>query len=221
MQNEKLQADLTVINLYSVPVLVDQLQDDDQLKLEEITILKSIQMEKQYGDTGNYLSKESHILETYKLDRIKNICNNYVNKYTNSLLGLTDEFVMFKSWLSMNVNGTLHEEHSHRNTMISCLIYFDEYMSDQPLAPINFWQEGLDQIFKSFQFRFKVKEPNQYNNNYLSIFPKTNTILVFPAWIRHGTQASSSNIERYCIGTNYFFQGESSTGYHNIKISVS
>jgi len=211
---------MNIINLFSVPILVNQLSNSEQLKKEEVDILKKIELDKQYGDDGNYLSKDSHILDKYKLSRITDICNKHVKQYTDSILGITDEFKMFKSWLSMNVTGTRHEPHSHRNTMISCILYFDEYMSDQVMAPISFWHDGLDQIFKTFQFSFNVKNQNQYNNKVLTIYPKTNTMIVFPGWLRHETEIAKSSIERYCLGTNYFFNGESSTGYHNITINV-
>lgn len=211
---------MNVINLYSVPIFVTELKDSEQFREEEVELLKSIKTEKQYGDDGNYLSEDIHILEKYKLNRIKQVCDNYVKTYTESILGINDKFKMFKSWLSMNVKDTKHEAHSHRNTMISCILYFDEYMSNQTMAPINFWQDGLDQIFKTFQFHFNVKERNQYNNNVLTIYPRTNMIIIFPGWLKHETEKSQTTTERYCLGTNYFFVGESSKGYHNINIDV-
>lgn len=211
---------MTVVNLYSVPVFVEQLPDKDCFTKEEISLLKTIELEKQYGDDGNYLSKDIHILEKYRLTRVKDLCDRYVSDYTSSILGINDRFKMFKSWLSMNTDGTCHSSHSHRNTMISCILYFDEYGSSQPMAPIYFQQDGLDQIFKTFQFKFDIKEPNQYNNNSLTVYPKTNMMIIFPGWIKHGTEKSSSSIDRYCLGTNYFFEGEFATGYHNITIKI-
>ena len=211
---------MTVINLYSVPILVEQLSDRDSLTEDETEILKTVSLQKQYGEDGNYLSEESHVLQHYKLDRIKALCDKHVSLYTESVLGIDDKFKMFRSWLSMNVDGSLHEQHSHRNTMISCIMYFDDYMSNQPMAPINFWQDGLDQIFKTFQFAFNRKQPNQYNNNTLTIYPKTNTLIVFPGWIKHSTEKSISKTRRYCLGTNYFFEGSSASGYHHITINI-
>jgi len=211
---------MTIINLYSVPILVQQLSDSDGLTEDEVETLKSISLQKQYGEDGNYLSEESHVLEQHKLDRIKAACDKHVSLYTETVLGIDDKFKMFRSWLSMNVCGTFHEQHSHRNTMISCVLYFDEHMSNQTMAPIDFWQDGLDQIFKTFQFAFSKKQPNQYNNNNLTIYPKTNTLIVFPGWIKHATEKSTSKIRRYCLGTNYFFEGSSASGYHNISINV-
>lgn len=210
-----------VINLFSVPVFVTQLTGIEQFQRSEIELMKSIEMDKQHGDDGNYLSKENHVLERYNLIRIKNLCDAYLHQYTENILGISDQFKMFKSWLSMNTRGTRHLAHSHRNTMISCILYFDEHMSSEPLAPINFGQDGLDQIFKTFQFEFKAKERNQYNNNILTIYPKTNTMIIFPGWIKHETQEAKSTTKRYCLGTNYFFNGESSGGYHKIRVDVS
>jgi len=210
-----------VINLFSVPVFVTQLTGHEQFQRSELDILKSIDMDKQYGDDGNYLSKESHVLQKYNLNRIKHLCDRYVSHYTENVLGILDEFRMFRSWLSMNTMGTRHLAHSHRNTMISCILYFDEFMSDEPMVPISFGQDGLDQIFRTFQFEFKKKERNQYNNNVLTIYPRTNTLIIFPGWIKHETEEARSMTKRYCLGTNYFFNGESSGSYHNINIQVS
>lgn len=212
---------MNIINLFSVPIFVTQLSEFEQFTEEEVYLLKNIELEKQYGFDGNYLSKDIHILEKYKLNRIRDVCNNYVNNYTNNILGINNKFKMFKSWLSMNTKGTRHDAHSHRNTMISCVMYFDEYMSKKTMASINFKQDGLDQVFKTFQFNFDVTEKNQYNNNILTIYPKTNTLIVFPGWIKHETELSDSSIKRYCLGTNYFFEGESAKGYHNIKIEIN
>lgn len=209
-----------VVNLFSVPIFCIQLTGNEGFTRQEVEILKSIEMEKQYGADGNYLSKESHVINKYNLGRIKTLCDTYIHHYTENILGITDQFKMFKSWLSMNTKGTRHLAHSHRNTMLSCILYFDEYMSNEPLAPINFGQDGLDQIFRTFQFQFNTKERNQYNNNILTIYPKTNTMIIFPGWIKHETEEAKSTLKRYCLGTNYFFQGESSGGYHNINISV-
>jgi len=212
---------MNVIDLFSVPILVQDLDSSEKLKREDVELLKSIEMDKQYGDDGNYLSKDTHILQQYNLTSIYDVCNKYVKKYTEDLLGITDEFKMFKSWLSMNTKGTRHLIHSHRNTMISVVLYFDENMSNIPMAPINFVQDGLDNIFRTFQFNFNQKDKNQYNNNVLTIYPTTNTLIVFPGWVKHETQEAISTTKRYCIGSNYFFTGESSLGYHNITIDVS
>ena len=211
---------MNVINLFSVPVFVYNLEGPEQFQYDEVALLKNIELDKQYGEDGNYLSRETHVLEEYNLHRIRTLCDRYVKNYTENILGITDNFKMFKSWLSMNTRGTRHLAHSHRNTMISCILYFDEHMSNEPLAPISFGQDGLDQVFRTFQFQFNVKERNQYNNNTLTIYPRTNTMIIFPGWIKHETEEAQSQTKRYCLGTNYFFEGESASGYHNIRINV-
>lgn len=211
---------MNIINLFSVPIFVTQLQGSDQITREEVETLKNIQVDKQYGNDGNYLSKEIHVLEKYHLNRLKSLCDGYVSDYVENVLGITNKFKMFKSWLSMNTKGTKHQAHNHRNTMISCILYFDENMSNDPMASISFEQDGLDQIFKTFQFQFDVNERNQYNNKILTIHPRTNTMIIFPGWIKHETEEAVSLTKRYCLGTNYFFVGESATGYHNLTISV-
>jgi uncharacterized protein (TIGR02466 family) len=212
---------MNIINLFSVPVFVTQLPTEHMLTTEEVNTLKNAILNKQWGDDGNYLSESIHILKQYNLDRVSSICDYYVDYYVKNILGISANFKMFSSWLSMNERGTKHEAHSHRNAMISCVAYFDEHLSIEPMAPINFGQEGLDSIFKTFQFAFDTNTITQYNSNHAKVVPRTGTIIVFPGWIKHETDQAVSNVKRYCLGTNYFFEGSSSTGYHNINIRVN
>jgi len=211
---------MNIINLFSVPIFVSNLSSEDMFTIDEINTLKSIKLTKQWGEDGNHLSDEIHILKKYHLTRIKTLCDDYVNRYVKNIIGINANFKMFKSWLSMNEKGTKHLAHSHRNTMISCILYFDEYMSDEFMAPINFGQDGLDLIFKNFQFSFDKIKVTQYNSTLAKVIPKTGTVIVFPGWINHETDEAKTNIKRYCLGTNYFFEGESATGYHNITLEV-
>lgn len=212
---------MNVIDICSVPIFVTQLKGNQQFTKEEVELLKNIELDKQYGDDGNYLSKESHILRKYKLHRIWSVCDFYVSKYVRDILSIDAEFKMFRSWLSMNVKGTKHLAHSHSNTMLSCILYFDEHMSDDILAPISFGQKGLVDIFKTFQFNFKAISKNQYNSHAVTVGPRTNTMIIFPGWIKHETAEAESLVKRYCLGTNYFFVGESGSGYHNLSIEVN
>jgi uncharacterized protein (TIGR02466 family) len=212
---------MSIINLYSVPIFCTQLEDDEKITSQEAEIIKSIELKRQPGNNGNFISEETHILDTYRLDRIKSICDKYIHHYTENIVGVEEKFKMFRSWLTMNVKGTKHDAHGHRNTMLSCILYMDEDLSDNTLSPINFGQKGFDQIFQNFQFQFTVKERNQYNNNILSIYPKTNTLIVFPGWINHEVPLVTNELKRYCIGTNYFMIGESASSYHKINIDVS
>jgi len=209
-----------IINLFSVPVLIANLSDQEKLTPEEIDIFKSIKVDKQWGDDGNFLSEEIHVLKKFNLSRIETLCNKYVEHYVKKIIGIDAEFKMFKSWLSVNEKGTKHHAHSHRNTMISCVMYFNENMSNEIMSPINFKQDGLDFIFKTFQFRFKPLFTSQYNSRFAEVSPRPGTVIVFPGWITHETDQSVFNGRRYCLGSNYFFNGESDSGYHNITVEV-
>ena len=212
---------MNLLSLNSVPLLVTELKDNECFSREEVAFLKSIELAKQYGEDGNYLSKNNHILLNPSLKRVKDVCDKYVHHYIEDVVGIENQFKMFRSWLSMNIKGTKHDVHSHANVMISCVLYFDEYMSSEPMAPIHFGQEGLDSIFRNFRFIFKEKHPNSFNSKTLTIKPKTNTLIIFPAWVKHGTDEATSMVKRYCIGSNYFFEGESGGGYHNINVKVN
>ena len=208
-----------IFNTHSVPILVANLENKDKFTDAEIDLLKKIPTEQPGEDARPYLSLDTHVLEKYNLFRIKNLCDLSIKNYTENILGIEGKFKMFASWLTINVNNTKHHSHYHQNAMLSCVLYFNENANDDTLAPIIFENNNLNNIFKQFQFYFEVREPNMYNTE-LKIFPKTNTLIVFPGWIKHWTEESNTNEKRYCLGANYFFEDESAHGYHRLKIKV-
>jgi hypothetical protein len=212
---------MNIIPLFTVPVFVVQLENNEAFLEDEVRLLQTVKLNKQYGEDANYLSEESHVLEMLNLTRLRSICDYYVNIYANNIIGIDAKFKMFRSWLAMNVDGSKHHTHSHGNTMISCVLYFDETLSNDPMAPINFYQDGIKDIFKTHQFQFKTTHLNQYNSGHATVIPKTNTMIIFPGWIKHGTEINQTNTKRYCLGTNYFFEGEVGEGYHNINIKIN
>ncbi len=210
-----------IANMNSVPVLVTELANDEKINFKEYNTLVNLEMTKRESEKlySTLLSKSSNILDNSDLARIKKIKKKYVDKYLKDILGISSNFILTSSWLTMNHNGSAHERHSHGNVMISSVLYFCENLSDEPMSNFYISQQGLKHIFHNFQFEFDIKSFNEYNSPSLNVPTKTNLLVVFPGWLLHGSEPMNKNTKRYCIGSNYFLNDHVGTGYHSLSIT--
>ena len=109
-----------------------------------------------------------------------------------------------------DVINTSHHIHSHRNSMLSVVTYFDDNIGkDDRIQGIVFEQSKFSSIFPEFKFDFQNLKPDKWNIfNYegYTIRPKHNDVIIFPSHLYHRSESNLTNT-RFCIGANYFISG--------------
>jgi len=207
----------------SVPILVTELLDQEKINRDQYDVLVNIPLKKREEEfeSSTFLSNSSHILDHPSLLSIKETKERYVDYYLKQVIGIKNKFIMTSSWLTMNYNGSSHERHSHGNVILSCVLYFCENLSDEEMAPFYISQKGLPHVFQNFQFEYHIENFNEYNSTNLTIPTKSNILIIFPAWMLHGSMPMNSNTKRYCIGSNYFINDHVGSGYHSLNIQAS
>jgi hypothetical protein len=159
-------------------------------------------------------------LETFK--DLKKYFDEAINLYTNKILKIKNNFKMIHSWVTKNEKYSNHYLHTHDNIMLSAVAYFNEDLIDEEFSPILIYGKGLKTIFQDFNFELDVIEYNKYNSTSWTIFPKLKQIIVFPGHLLHESAINDSDKTRYCIGTNYFIEGEVGLSrYTRYNISIS
>lgn len=213
---------MNIVNMNSIPILITELEDDEKITLEEYQELISLELQKRNEEKtfSTMLSTSTIILENPNLANIKKTKLKYINQYLKNILGISNKFKMTSSWLTLNYNGSAHETHSHGNVILSSVLYFSENLSTENMAPFYIKNLELKNIFSNFQFEYTLKEMNQYNSPSLTIPTKTNLLIVFPAWMKHGSEPMNKKTKRYCIGSNYFLNDTVGTGYHSLSVNI-
>lgn len=211
-----------IFEMTSTPVSLINLTGSEKITKDEYKILSNLKMKKRELEIDNsvMLSESSQILEDPELENIKNTKMKYVNEYLNNILGVSNNFKMTTSWLTMNRNGSVHERHSHGNVILSATLYFSEDLIDESMASFYISQKGLDHIFQNFQFQYNRTCDNKYNSQALTLPTKSNMLVIFPGWMLHGSNPHESSRKRFCIGSNYFIEDNVGTGYHSLDVKV-
>jgi len=209
-----------VHNVNPIPIVKIDLQPHEFITLEEVNKLKELEL---YDKFNMGLSVSYKLIEETGLKRIGQVFDRYVDYYVKQILGLENRFSRTQSWLTVHNEGSEHHNHFHPNSMIAAVLYFNETMTADPMAPLIVTIPGTDNIFPNFKFLMDINENNMYNYTEYTLYPITNRMFIFPAHLMHKTLPENGNIKRYAIGTNYFIN-DSIRLYsvlENIKVSVS
>jgi uncharacterized protein (TIGR02466 family) len=159
-----------------------------------------------------FISNTSTLLECSELFELKNKFNNAVKIYVQEVLHIPDmQFRLIGSWFTKNTLNSSHHSHSHPNSMLSVVTYFDDNVNKEDhIQGIVFEQNKLSSIFPEFKFKFENLKPDSWNIfNYerYTIKPKHNDVIIFPSHLNHRSEINTTE-SRFCIGANYFISGE-------------
>lgn len=196
---------ITVHNVNPIPIMKIDLLDSEKITLEELKIIQQVSI----VNNGDFIiSGTARLIEDYHLDRLGKILDKYADLYIKKLIGIDNNFSRIHSWLTIHSGDTGHHKHSHNNALVAVTLYLDDELSSEPMTPLHIEIPGTDTIFQNFKFRYNIKDLNWYTWNEYILFPKTNRLFIFPAWLTHWVNKPEHkqlhNPRRICIGANYF-----------------
>ena len=188
----------SVIPLFSVPILY-QADSGRRLTAKELDILDNIELQ----ESNNNFSSNKHILELPGLEDLKSFCQTCIDTYATELCKVSDKFYLTNSWTTLNKQGVDHPKHTHPNSIISGVFYFE---ADPSTAPATFHYKSP--IFKDFALEYHYTDYTIFNTNNWSFPVQTGTVLLFPSWLEHGSLANELTTNRRLIGFNSFVKGK-------------
>ena len=193
---------MKIINFAACPLVHTstdfRLSSREEFLLHEMSGFEDIH-NKEYGTVN--VSKNSALLESYGMDRVKNFMVNFTKDFVKDILKIKQEFYLTQSWATKNVKGARHHEHIHPNTLLSCVYYVQ---ADSGELTISTDRNGL---FPNFDFNFELEEFNNFNSKSWTFKVKTGDMVLFPGHLNHSSTPNESNNDRIAIGANFFTRG--------------
>ena len=144
-------------------------------------------------------SKNTYILESDKCIELKNIILDYALTY-GKMLGLKcDEYKFSQSWITLKKPNQSHQQHSHSNSTISGVLYYDSYYSSPNSSIIFHKENSIDPTQLSIDYDTPL---NQYNIQTVSIQPSPGDLLLFPSTLSHSVPKNTSDRARKSLAFN-------------------
>ena len=110
-------------------------------------------------------------------------------------------------WVNINEKGHYNDWHIHSFSTLSGVYYIKHDGSDEngnilfkhpnhPYTNLIHWPPGL------------VEKTNEVTSEIISIIPKSNMLLIFPAWLEHKAEVNLKNDSRISLSVNSIFSLE-------------
>lgn len=146
---------------------------------------------------GNRTSRNKYVLED--LPNLKQYIMEGVNFYAQNILSAADglEFYITQSWLNYTSGGEYHHKHSHRNSIISGVIYFETVENDRIVFEDDLRSKRID---------ITPKEWNLYNSEVWWFSVQVGKLILFNSSLTHMVPTVTEG-NRVSLAFNTFVRG--------------
>lgn len=175
--------------------------------IEEISYhLKTLQL-KDGGNGFGKTSVDTYVLDHPELKPLKQFIESAFLDYAKVVDRVqTSKIQLLQSWISVKLQGQVHQTHQHSNSLYSGVFYFDDYNENSP--PIYFCKETLNQHHSALRpLREQDYQEHTFSQEIYYYPPRKNSFIVFPSWLRHGVLANQSKKPRVSLSVNCITDG--------------
>ena len=183
------------------PCPIGEYKLDRALNQNEMGYLKNITME---TNTGNTVSATGDILHNDKMIELTKFIGDSIDEYCAETYDFdTNKIQIYitQSWTNRTKPGEYHHVHSHQNSIISGVFYFEGNDDDA----IEFWNPR--NWLGSQHWAIESKSNNFWNSHTWWYPANTGSLLLFPSLLEHSVPEVKGKNERFSLSFNTFFKG--------------
>lgn len=181
-------------SLFPTPVVTNKFASSFVKKEKEFI---QSHADKVIKSTFNNISKDKYILEYMEMGRIRKFIEENIKTYLKEVVCADKEVSLriTQSWLNYTETGRSHHRHTHPNSYISGVFYFN---ADPELDKIYFLKEDYKQILVS------PESFNHWNSTSWWLPVGTGDLLLFPSSLMHMVDNTVSKDTRISLSFNTF-----------------
>jgi uncharacterized protein (TIGR02466 family) len=192
-----------VFDLFPVPLYVTTYEGDTT---EIVDYFDSCEMNEPQGGYG-IISKDSYVVDNPICKPLADFAMHHFKEFATNIMRYDYEELMFaQSWLTYKKPGQFHKAHTHPNTLIAGVFYYEHYEDD---AAICFSKEAKS-YHRSYLEPSLLEDYQQYPYSQEEIYfkPQQNNFIIFPSYITHGVPPNMTNRVRKALGINALTKGK-------------
>lgn len=193
IQNPKAE----VFSLFPVPLYATTYQGDIS---EIVKYFDSCEMNEAHGGYG-VISKDSYILDNPICKPLSDFIMSCFEDFATNIMRYDYKELQFaQSWLTYKTPGQSHRAHTHPNTLLAGVFYYDVQPND---AAICFSKEvkGINRSYLEPSLLFDYQE-HPFSQEEIYFTPQQNNFIIFPSYLTHGVPPNRTDRVRKALGVN-------------------
>ena len=192
-----------VLRMFPTPLYINKYEGDTT---EFIKYFDSCEMNEPASNEYGLISKNSYILDNPICNPLSEFFMKCFEEFARDLMRYKFEKLQFsQSWLTYKKPGQFHKAHTHPNTILAGVFYYDRQPGD---AAICFSKE-----VKSFNRPYIEPsllddyQDHLFSQDEIYFTPKQNEFIIFPSYLSHGVPPNNTNRTRKALGVNVLTKG--------------
>ena len=185
-------------NLFPTPIYMSNI--DRTFTKQELQFVDN-QKNKCSKNSGNINTKDNYILNRKEFKNIKKFLDQCCKDYLEKIISPKNNIELYitQSWLNYTEENQYHHQHSHPNSVVSGVFYFD---CDKENDKIKFTNpRGYQQIVP------EIEKYNLWNSNTWWFALETGQLVMFPSSTIHQVETKKGNNTRISLAFNTFYKG--------------
>ena len=192
-----------VFPMFPTPLYVSTYEGDTT---EIVKYFDSCEMHPPSGGGYGLISKNSYILDTPVCEPLNKFFMECFKDFaTNVMRYKYDKLGFAQSWLTHKNPGQFHKAHTHPNTLLAGVFYYDFQQDD---ASICFSKDVKSFGRSSFEPSLLGDyQSHPFSQEEIYFKPKHNNFIIFPSYVTHGVPPNNTNRIRKSLGVNALTKG--------------
>ena len=186
-------------SLFPTPVFTTEFIPSQEL-YEFLDTQKMRKQGAEVSETFGEVSEDVRILSSPECNDLRNHIIHSANILAKEILGYRIETMTdVLSWVSVKKPGQHHAQHTHPNSVISGVYYFDPNPEQVPIA---FAKSRGDAAYNSIRIPTNPDNTSTFSVSGYTIKPTPGMILLFPSYLPHLVDTNKTNSNRCSMAFN-------------------
>lgn len=192
-----------VFPMFPTPLYVNKYEGDTT---EIVNYFNSQPMNPSTQGGYGELSKNSYIIDHPICKPLSDwIMECFKEFATNIMRYKYKELEFAQSWLTYKQPGQFHKAHTHPNTLLAGVFYYDVQPGD---ASIVFSKEAKSYNRPYFEpSLLDDYQEHLFSQEEIYFTPQQNNLIIFPSYVIHGVPPNNTNRVRKALGINALTKG--------------
>jgi uncharacterized protein (TIGR02466 family) len=197
-----MKSDTHVFNLFPTPLYVTTYDND----IKQIAAyFDGCEMNEAHGGYG-IISKDSYIIDNPICKPLSEFIMYHMKQFATDVMRYDYKELQFaQSWLTYKKPGQFHKAHTHPNTLIAAVFYYD-VQEDDPAICFSKDTKSVNRSYLEPSLLPDYQE-HQYSQEEIYFKPQQNNLIIFPSHVTHGVPPNETNRIRKALGVNALTKG--------------